>query len=86
PHACLDPAWLGGSGGWSFAYALTARYIWNEVTVTGGIAPFTGSMTDRASTLYDLYLAPIRDHDTDHQHAPLLTLDGMALKRFQNGL
>jgi hypothetical protein len=49
----------GSAGGWNFGSAFTLPYIWESVHANYAVGPISGSVSDRASNLYDLYFTPI---------------------------
>jgi hypothetical protein len=70
--ATLVRTW-GGFGGWDFASGFTVPYVWELARADLAIGGATGSTSDRASNLYDLYFTPILAgyHLTANDHIAL---------------
>ncbi|HIE0996133.1 TPA: SphA family protein [Pseudomonas aeruginosa] len=72
--ATIMKVWDTGPGRWNFASSITLPYIWTKVdaTITGSRGR-SGSSSDTASSLFDLYFTPIIAgyHFSQTQHMAL---------------
>lgn len=61
--ATVMKVWNTGPGAWNFATSFTLPYVWTSVhattAFTGANGAFSRGSSDRASNLYDIYLAPV---------------------------
>ncbi len=72
--ATLMKVWDTGQGSWNFASSITVPYVWTKVQATlAGPRGASGTTSDTASNLFDLYFTPIIAgyHFSQTQHMAL---------------
>ncbi|MBB1594172.1 transporter [Achromobacter sp. UMC46] len=72
--ATLMKVWDTGAGRWNFASSITLPYIWTKVDATStGSRGRSGSNSDTASNLFDIYMTPVIAgyHFSQTQHMAL---------------